>query len=227
MNDQGRWNWGLWLQWLGVCTLGDILGVPCIALAVSLQDVTCCMNIFALGAFLGTPLAAVQWLVIRRFSYDPGWSGWLRWTLANAIGWAAGFPIMLIFIDAVNSPFGLLDSPVSAVNPGLVALGWLLAGLVFGVPIGVSQWHVLRAEATFAYWPHAGTVWTVGAMVGWGMSIVVLLCVSPAVKGFLDLPAVGVWASMIAGALGGAISGAALVWILRPPAAQEPPAKLD
>jgi hypothetical protein len=182
------------------------------------------LSIFAIGAFVGTPLSTIQWLVIRRFSYDHGWSGWLRWTVANAVGWGAGFPLMVVFADAVNPFFGLLDGP--AAGSYLVATGWVLAGLVFGVPIGIAQWRILRAEATFAYWPHAGTAWTVGAMAGWGVSIVILFWASPVAAGLLDTPAVGLWTMMTAGALGGLFSGAAPVWTLRPPAAQEPPAKL-
>lgn len=225
MRDQRQWPWDLWLRWVGVCTLGVILGVHCIFLAGALEDVTFRMSVLAIGAFVGTPLSTIQWLVIRRFSYSPGWSGWCRWTVANAIGWGAGFPLMALCADALNPLFGLLDGP--AAGSYLVAAGWLLAGLVFGTPIGVAQWRILRAEATFAYWPHAGTMWIAGAMVGWGVSIVILYWASPVAARLLEIPTLGLWTMMAAGALGGVISGAALLWILRPPASQEPPAKLD
>jgi hypothetical protein len=78
-----------------------------------------------MGLALGCTLGVPQWLVLRRYVQRAGW-----WTLANALAWAFGMPV--IFIAASNAPPS---------NPFLLVL-WIgfvigLAGAIVGAVHGL------------------------------------------------------------------------------------------
>ena len=81
---------------------------------------------------------------------------------------------------------------------GVVALG--------GAVTGTLQWLVLRGQVSRAGW------WVLASTVGWGLGMTAAIALSRGV-GASDFVALGV-----IGAVLGAATGGALVWLLRRPA---------
>ncbi|GAG16038.1 unnamed protein product, partial [marine sediment metagenome] len=109
------------------------------------------------------------------------------WVLTSAAG---GYGIALTGFEVINS-LGALLSLI-----GVVALG--------GAVTGILQWLVLRGQVSRAGW------WVLASTVGWGLSMAVMgaftvVGADPA----LGLP--------VGGAVQGAVTGGALVWLLRQP----------
>ncbi len=75
-------------------------------------------------------------------------------------------------------------------------LGWTVVAALGGAVAGILQWLVLRGQVSRAGW------WVLASTVGWGLS--------NAVAGEFSRPLVG-------GAVLGAVTGGALVWLLRQP----------
>jgi len=114
---------GAFLAW----TLG---GIPSVAMSLNAQatavqaeemsDAAIYGLAVIMGLALGFTLGVPQWLVLRSYVERAGW-----WTLANALAWAFGMPI--VFIAASNAPPS---------NPLLLVL-WIgfvigLAGAIVG-----------------------------------------------------------------------------------------------
>jgi hypothetical protein len=128
----------------------------------------------AVGASVGT----AQWFLLRRHFPGAGW-----WVLATTVGWVVG---------------EFLSSELEAsLGPSIVTFA------VFGAPIAISQWIVLRRHFRSAgWWVLAGIVWFDGlaalqAYRAFGTGVLV---------GFVTLVV-----------LYGAITGGVMVWLLRQP----------
>ena len=77
--DSITFDWGLWLQWIMVTTVGWVLGsllVPPFGLAAS-----------------GLAIGVLQWVVLRDRIGNRRW-----WILASAAGWMLGWVIALIAV---------------------------------------------------------------------------------------------------------------------------------
>jgi hypothetical protein len=173
-----------------------------------------------------------------------GWGFWLWWVLASTMGWAVGARVGVAvgsfgeppgFEAAQSVPtiivagylgvavggilVGVLQSLVlrrkiaragwwvlagvgAAAVIGVVVfgvgvvntdVGWVVGASLFGIVVGVLQWLVLRRQVARAGW------WVLASAVGWFVGM--------PVGGVLDWPALG--------AAYGAITGIALVWLLR------------
>jgi hypothetical protein len=116
-------------------------------------------------------------------------AGW--WVLASA---AAGYGILAGFIGYSESlSFGTLLSLT-----GVVALG--------GAAVGTLQWLVLRGKVSRAGW------WVLASTVGWGLSVTMARAI-PWSNDETDV----LLALAVTGAVLGAVTGGALVWLLRQP----------
>jgi hypothetical protein len=140
------------------------------------------------GIVLGIGVGVLQWLVLRRRVSGAGW-----WVLASAAGGygiiQAGF---LGFSQSLES-YGLLLRWT-----GVVALG--------GAVTGTLQWLVLRGQVSRAGW------WVLASTVGWGLVGAVLGAFPWGVGDTDALVALVVTAAVL-----GAVTGGALVWLLRQP----------
>ena len=216
--ERAQVGWGFWALWMLASSVGFavilavvganvtvgfprwlILGV---SVAYSVGDVVGFAVSFGLakvvvavvvGTVVGAPLGIAQWLVLRRQISRAGW-----WVLATSVG------------VAVTLVVGVSDREIGWFDLGLLAR---LAVLV--VPLGISQWLVLRRQIPRAGW------WMLATIVG----VTVTFAVVGAVDGPLGLT-VG-WVvgytvgGTVGGAVGGAITGGVMVWLLRQPAAKE------
>lgn len=129
-----------------------------------------------------------------------GWGFWFWWVLASTMGWFFGF-----FVGAIGG---------YAVEPILPNYGGAALHAALAAGVGIFQWLVLclvlRWRVSRAGW------WVLASTVGWAVSMAVYIGVGDAMgfpMGFSPLAV-----SVAAGGIGlGAITGLALVWLLRQP----------
>ncbi len=188
--ERNRIGWGFWLLWVLASTVGMFVGffMGLLTSAFTYDILGDLLKTLVFGIELGLGVGVLQWLVLRRRVYGAGW-----WVLASVAG---GYGITQAGLD------GLSDSlSVGALlsYTGVVALG--------GAVTGTLQWLILRGGGVSrpSWWVLASTVGygLVGAVLGafpWGggdKDVLVALVVTAAVLG--------------------AVTGGALVWLLRQP----------
>ena len=86
-------------------------------------------------------------------------------------------------------------------------LDFLFLGIVPGIGVGVLQWLVLRGKVSRAGW------WVLASTVGWGLSMAVSRVIAWGINDDESLVPL-----VVTGAVLGAVTGGALVWLLRQPA---------
>lgn len=121
---------------------------------------------FAIGAVVGV----LQWLVLRSLLREDGW-----WIPASAAGWAGSVALVTLILRPQNP---------------------LVAPLLLGAGIGLTQWLVLRWQLEQAWW------WIVLSTLGWAIGMM------------------GIFGASLAGAAAGAVTGVALERLLRHPKPQ-------
>lgn len=130
-----------------------------------------------------------------------GWRFWLLWLLAAVTG-----TIVVQIVAWLTTWTRASDWDVGWRAAGAAA--WAVDGAVTGAVVGTLQWLVLRKKVS-----HTG-LWVLASILGWAASW--------AASAVLDLSASRVMAVTIDGAIKGAVLGAitgiALVWLLRQPA---------
>lgn len=151
----------------------------------------------------------------KTFSLD--WALWFLWIMATTLGWVLG-RFLLPNISFVTIGIGMgvlqwlvLQHRLRKAWRWIIAttLGWLLgstlilaslpegmdflAGVIIGITTGTAQWLVLRNELYWAGW------WIVISVIAW-------------TTGMALLPGV-----MLTGVMAGAITGLALILLIRFP----------
>jgi hypothetical protein len=181
---------GLWLGWTLATAGGMLLGfLPTLFL----------VNVLNLGlaqivvpVFAGTLVGLAQWLALRRFLTATS-----DWILAGGTSWAVGYVLGLFLIQ--NLP--------STVFAGIA--GYLL----FGAIVALVQWPLLRREI-----PHL-LVWIVASSIGWAagywtsQAVLPLFLTGPTIAPAVSTTVIAVTSGLVAGA----ITGIALIWIVRAP----------
>jgi hypothetical protein len=187
--NQMNTNRGYWLAWFLASTIGFGMGA---ILGVSFASRLFPMNTFharggmTLGIVMGATGGYFQWVVLRERIASVG-----LWGLASALG------------------LGLAMGILGAVDTGENnAMAGVLITSVFGVASGILQWLILRWKVPRAGW------WLLASLLG---SLVGFVAVP--IAAFLGED--GNWGlailafGLVFGAGNGAITGAALVWLLR------------
>jgi hypothetical protein len=182
-------GWGFWLQWVLASTVGLLLGfIVGFPLSFLAMDI--------LGERLGQSFGGIV------FGIGVGGLQWLVlrrrisragwWVLASAAG---GYGIVqAMFLGAFEGYVGSLSFGALLSITGVVALG--------GAVTGTLQWLVLRGQVSRAGW------WVLASTVGWGLSMTAAIAYSWPGPMWL----------IVTGAVLGAVTGGALVWLLRQPA---------
>jgi hypothetical protein len=185
-----RNEFGLWLGWTLATGFGMLLGLLTFVPFLDLLDAGLARVVIPLWA--GFLVGTFQWLVLRGFLTRS-----VDWILNGGAGWAIGFGMGLIVIQALRD----------------YAWGALAGYILFGIIIAVFQWPVLRREI-----PHV-IPWILASVIGWAsgayLSQVVL---NLFFTGNAIAPALST--AIIAGTTGlvaGAITGVVLVYIARQP----------
>ncbi len=199
-------GWGFWLGWVVASTVGMLVGFFMIFLIYGLLEALLGSAVtddlfeigwlgdLVMGIMLGIVVGILQWLVLQGRVSRVGW-----WILASA---AAGYGISLAFFIGIEES---LSFSLFLRFTGVAALG--------GAVMGTLQWLVLRGKVSRAGW------WVLASTVGWALG----MAVSRAISWGPD-DADAIYALAVTGAVMGAVTGAALVWLLRQPV---PEAKLE
>lgn len=185
-----RNEFGLWIRWTLATALGMLIGFLPSLFLVNLLDLQWARVIIPLLA--GFLIGLAQWVALRDFlieSYD--------WVLAAGASWALGYTLGLFLINSLS-------------NTGL---GGLLGYALFGCIVAIVQWPLLRREIPNVW------IWIVANAAGWvlgfylGQLSLNLFVNDPAINPVLSTSVV----STVSGLVAGAITGLALVWIVRQP----------
>jgi hypothetical protein len=180
---------GLWLGWTFATAGGMLLGFLPTILLINVLNLGLAQ--IAVPVLAGTVIGFAQWLVLRRY-VTPG----TQWDWTDGISWAAGYILGLLLIQ-------LLPSTVFS-----VFIGYFL----FGVIVALVQWPVLRREI-----PQVLT-WLVASALAWAVGYWVSQAVLSVFTDPLIDPVVGTAVIAItSGLVAGAITGVALIWIVRKP----------
>ncbi len=145
--------------------------------------------------------AVAQWLVMRRYIRHIGW-----WLPVSFWGWFIAFILIQLLFGVGNWIFAMVPGGELEVGgvPVNMQVFWVsvLVKLLEWAVIGVGQWLVLRRHFQPASW------WVLASAAG------------GAVKGGVELiigTVVGGVTGALVGSLGyGAVTGVALVWLLKP-----------
>lgn len=181
---------GLWLAWTLATAVGMLLGY--LPMALLIGDVELGIARIIVPLLAGVLMGLAQWLVLRGYII-----GSHNWIVNHAAGWVVGFTLGFFIIQALSQ----------------TPLGGLLGYLVFGVIVAVFQWPVLRREIPHIWsWILANVLgWTAGAYLS-QLAAGVFFTSAPPSLIVSTLVLVG-----ITGLIGGAITGIALIWIVRKP----------
>ena len=186
-----RNEFGLWLGWTLATAVGMLVGFLPSLLLINVLDLQWSRVVIPLLA--GFLIGLAQWAVLRNYlvnSHD--------WILAGGTSWAVGYAIGLFLINTLSG----------------TALGGLIGFALFGAIVAAVQWPILRREI-----PHISS-WIIANMLGWTagfyLSQVFLTLF------FSNVPAINpvvstAFISVVTGLVAGAITGLALVWIVRKP----------
>ena len=180
---------GLWLGWTLATAIGMLVGFLPTILLVDLLSLGLAQ--IAVPVLAGTVIGFAQWLVLRRYV-----TASTQWDWTDGISWAAGYILGLLLIQ-------LLPSTVFA-----AFIGYFL----FGVVVALVQWPVLRREIPQVFtWVVASAVaWAIGY---WASQAVLSIFTDPLIDPVVGTTVIAVTSGLVAGA----ITGVALIWIVRKP----------
>lgn len=181
---------GLWLAWTLATAGGLIVAFLPAALVVNEFDLGLARVLVPLLG--GLLIGVAQWLVLRRYmtrSRD--------WVLNLAGGWAAGYALGLAVVEYISVP----------------VVGAILAYVLFGAIVGIFQWPVLRREIPQLW------MWIAANILGWGAGALLSQGVQALLfgGGAASPLAVTLINAAVTGLAAGAITGVALIRIVRQP----------
>jgi hypothetical protein len=205
--DRAQVGWGVWLRWLVSSAVGLAVGFIVyfplvVGFASDVGGVLQTLISAVGGALFGASLGIAQWLVLRRRASQPG-----LWVWASVAGGTVGGVLALAVGEVVGEASGFEVAVV-------------VGGAALGASLGIAQWLVLRRHLPQAGW------WILASSVGLGLGFAM-----GRVLGGLVAQAVGEALAEVFGTVTlatlllvgyGAITGGALVWLLRRPSTGEP-----
>jgi hypothetical protein len=180
---------GLWMGWTLATAGGMLLGFLPTILLINVLNLGLAQ--IAVPVLAGTVIGFAQWLVLRRYV-----TASTQWDWTDGISWAAGYILGLLLIQ-------ILPSTVFA-----AFIGYFL----FGVIVAVVQWPVLRREIpqVFTWLIASAIAWAVGY---WASQAVLSLFTDPLIEPVVGTAVIAITSGLVAGA----ITGLALIWIVRKP----------
>jgi hypothetical protein len=183
-------EFGMWLEWTLATTFGMLLGFLPSLILVNILDLALARLIVPLVA--GFLVGLAQWMVLRKYLDEVS-----DWILAGGVSWAAGHALGLFIMNGLTG----------------TGLDGFIGYILFGVIVALIQWPLLRREIPNVW------MWVLANVVGWTAGFY-LSQVSLGL--FFNDPAINPIASTsviagVSGLVAGAITGIALVWIVREP----------
>lgn len=183
-------EFGLWLSWTLATAIGMLLGFLPSILLVNYLDIQWARIIVPLLA--GFLIGLSQWAVLRNYLTNSA-----DWILGAGTSWAVGFAVGLFLINMLASS----------------VVGTFIGYILFGVIIAIVQWPLLRREI-----PHIW-MWILANVIGWTAGFYVSeVALNLFFKGPTISPVTSTsFISVVTGLVAGAITGIALVFIVRKP----------
>jgi hypothetical protein len=181
---------GLWLGWTLATAGGMLVGFLLAIPLVNVLDLILAQ--IAVPVFAGAAIGFAQWIVLRRYLTVGS-----RWVLGDGTSWVAGYILGLLLVQSLPSSIFIATT------------GYLF----FGAIVALVQWPVLRREV-----PNA-LVWVLASAIGWAAGFWASQAVLPLffTGGLIEPPLSTTVIAVTSGLVAGAITGIALVWIVRRP----------
>jgi hypothetical protein len=207
----------LWLRWIGANALAETFGLGA-TLAIdfvilsyiggarsALITLLGILTLAASGAIEGVVVGLLQWSVLRRPFPAISRRAWVGATIVGAVvAWFFGaLPSSLMDMSAQQT-----GAPIQEPQAATVLLLAAAMGLILGGVLGYPQWRVLRGAV------HGAWLWLPANCAAWAVGMPAIFAAidlaqqSNSVAGALATIALGL---LVAGALVGAVHGAALV----------------
>jgi hypothetical protein len=186
-----RNEFGLWLGWTLATAIGMLLGfLPSLFLANILDLQWARIIIPLLAGFL---IGLAQWAVLRNYLVESS-----DWILAGGASWAVGYALGLFLINSLSN----------------TALGGFIGFALFGAIIALVQYPLLRREIPNIWsWILANALgWTAGFYLSQA-ALSLFFSNDSAINPFVSTS----FMSVVTGLVAGAITGLALVLIVRKP----------
>lgn len=181
---------GMWLEWTLATAFGMLLGfLPSIAL-VNVLDLALARIIVPL--FAGFLVGLAQWFVLRKY-----FNGVSDWIWSAGASWAVGYALGLLIINGLTG----------------TGLDGFIGYILFGAIVALVQWPILRREIPNVW------MWILANVIGWTAGFFISQL---ALDIFFNGPAIDPIASTsvisgVSGLIAGAITGVALILIVRQP----------
>jgi hypothetical protein len=198
-NARDQASWGFWFLWVAASTAGFALGAAAFwALGEAhREDASIAVRtiVFVLmGVIVTTSPGFLHWLILRQRFPHTGW-----WIPASGVGSVLGFVMLLWGVAVADTRGG--DRGFWPITYGWVVP--ILAVALGGAVAGTLQWFVLRRWVAHAGW------WIPISSISWVASTSTYVSLTRANDVHL------LFGAVISGALSGAITGLALVSLLR------------
>lgn len=185
-----RNEFGMWLEWTLATAFGMLLGFLPSLVLVNIMDLAFARVIVPL--FAGFLVGLAQWVVLRKYVNEVS-----DWILAAGASWAVGYALGLFIINGLTG----------------TGLDGFFGYVLFGVIVALVQWPILRREIPNVW------MWVLANVVGWTAGFYLsqvsldLLFDGPAIAPIASTSVI----SGVSGLVAGAITGIALIWIVRQP----------
>ena len=185
-----RNEFGMWLEWTLATAFGMLLGFLPSIILVNIMDLAFARLIIPLLA--GFLVGLAQWVVLRKYVNEVS-----DWILAGGTSWAVGYALGLLIMNGLTS----------------TGLDGFVGYILFGAIVALVQWPILRREI-----PHVW-MWVLANVVGWTAGFYLS---QVSLDLFFNGPTIAPVASTsvisgVSGLVAGAITGIALIWIVRQP----------
>ncbi len=222
--ERQRPGWGFWLWWVLATAVGVVVGSAAVVAfdlgvgtVIGTYDVPS-LRVFSvafgavIGALIGAPVGLTQAFVLRQQFSGSGW-----WVLVSILGCSVGAGVGWVgLFFALFSGYDFYDWT-----------GATMAGAALGAPmgavLGATQWLVLRRRVSLGIGSSVLlglsvlSAWTLGGISGTTGGLAVLFGTGNTT---VNMPGFGgtllvIMVGTIGGTVIGAVTGAALVWLLR------------
>jgi hypothetical protein len=185
-----RNEFGMWLEWTLATAFGMLLGFLPSLVLVNILDLALARLIVPL--FEGFMVGLAQWVVLRKYVNAVS-----DWILAAGASWAVGYALGLFIINGLTG----------------TGLDGFIGYILFGIIVGLVQWPLLRREIPNVW------MWILANVIGWTAGFFLsqisldLLFNGPVIDPVASTSVI----SGVSGLVAGAITGIALIRIVRQP----------
>jgi hypothetical protein len=185
-----RNEFGMWLEWTLATAFGMLLGFLPSLVLVNIMDLALARLIVPL--FEGFMVGLAQWVVLRKYVNVVS-----DWILAAGASWAIGYTLGLFIINGLTG----------------TGLDGFIGYILFGIIVGLVQWPLLRREIPNVW------MWILANVIGWTSGFFLSQI---SLDLFFNGPVIDPVASTsvisgVSGLVAGAITGVALIRIVRQP----------